>query len=695
MPGTPPNGTGRACRAVAADANRDRYRIRASMAQYARGSRIADRPMSHAPFRLLFATCLYSASVQAQNSANFTALDAYGTFNAGGVVATVSGDANRNASAQLEWRASGAGAWRAAHPLVRVDATHLLGSLFWLDPGQPYDVRVTLSDPDGAGATPQRTAALATRAEAAPFVPTRTLYVAPSGLDSHDGSSPAQALKTIQRGANLAQPGDLVSIAAGVYRESVNAAQSGTPSQPIVFRGAFGAILDGADAAIAAGVGWNNAGNGVWSHATGFATALVVSDQGRLFPYASLVDLRALASGAPGGFFFDGTTLSVKFSDGSTAAQRHLDVARLPAGFVVDGLHHIRIENLEIRHYGSDQYGKGIYLRHASDTTVGGNAIHENAATGVWVKGGDRNLIEHNTIGDSSIFGWPWEATHESSAQNNSVYFTDDVGRGNVVRYNTVHDTYDGLHPCGDSAPASGFSNETDVYGNTLSRHNDDAIEAEGYCANVRIWGNRTSDSLMGFAVAPAGTGPVWIVRNTAWNLGNTRSALVDGNVSSAIKINSGYSTPVGPLLVYHNSFVTTVPATDAVVLFDPGVTTTLRSRNNLYSAPGHALRKINTIALDLDYDDLDAATPPLVRWYSTDYATLAALQGGTGQEPHGFAAPAQLAEPAHANFMPRPGSPLVDRGVALPGINDSPVGAAPDVGAVEYADRIFADGFD
>ena len=640
------------------------------------------------------AACLCAASAQAQNAANFSALDGYGNFVAGGVVATVAGDANRNASAQLEWRAQGAPVWRAGHPLMRVDATHFLGSLFWLVTGQAYDVRVTLADPDGV-TTPVRSTVVATRAEPATFAPARTLYVSPSGDDSRDGSSPAQAVQTIQRGANLAQPGDLVWIAAGVYRESVSLPRSGTPTQPIVFRGAPGAILDGADAGIAAGAGWTNAGNGVWSRATGFATALVVSDQGRLFPYASAADLAALSSGAPGGFFFDGTTLSVKFSDGSTAAQRHLDVARLAAGFVVDGLHHVRIENLEIRHYGGDEYGKGVYLRYASDTIVRGNAIHENAATGVWLKGGDRNLIEHNTIGDSSIFGWPWAATHDSSAQNNAVYFTNDLGRGNVIRYNTVHDTYDGLHPCGDSAPASGFSNETDVYGNTIYRHNDDAIEAEGYCANVRIWGNRIHDSLMAFAVAPAGTGPVWVVRNTAWNLGNTHSALVDGYTSSAIKINSDYPTPVGPLLLYHNSFATTVPGTDAVVLFDPGVTTTLRSRNNVYSAPGHALRKINTIALDLDYDDLDAGTAPLVRWYSNSYATLAAFQLGVGQELHGLATPPALADPAHGNFMPASGSALVDRGLPLPGINDDAVGAAPDIGAVEYADLIFADGFD
>jgi hypothetical protein len=127
------------------------------------------------------AACLSASFAHAQNAANFSALDGYATFVAGGVVATVDGDANRNATAQLEWRASGAGTWRSGHPLVRVDATHLLGSLFRLDAGQAYDVRVTLSDPDGAGATPVRSAALATRAEAPPFVPLRTLYVAPGG----------------------------------------------------------------------------------------------------------------------------------------------------------------------------------------------------------------------------------------------------------------------------------------------------------------------------------------------------------------------------------------------------------------------------------------------------------------------------------------------------------------------------------
>jgi parallel beta-helix repeat protein len=649
-------------------------------------------------FRRFLAAALLCAAcppLLAQNAIGFGQLDAYGTLQAGGVVAGVSGDANRNASARLEWRLQGESSFRAGHPLARVDATHFVGSLFQLAPGRTYEVRVTLADPDGTGATPTRTSAFATRAEAGAFAPLRTLYVAPNGSDANDGTAPARAVKTIQRAADLARAGDLVSIAAGVYRESVRVAASGTAAQPIVFRGAAGAVLDGADAAIAAGAAWNDAGGGVWSRTTGFATAHAVADQGRLFRYASLTELRTLAAGAPGGFFFDGTTLWLKFADGSRPPQRQVHVARLNEGFNLAGVNHVRVENLEIRHYGADIYGKGVYLRYSSDCGVAGNRIHDIGSAGVWIKGGERNLVEHNEIADTSIANWPWGLTKGGSAENNAVAFTDDVGRGNVIRRNAFHGTFNGIGSCGSAPPPSGFSNETDIYENTFADHADDATETEGYCANVRLWGNRIRDSLMAFAIAPAGTGPVWIVRNVAYDIGNTRSALVDGQSASGIKINSGYSTPVGPTFVYHNTFLTTAPATDAIWLMSPGYSSGMVSRNNVYAGTDRAFVKDNPIALDLDYDALDAGGQSLVWWQGTRYANLAALQAGTAQELHGIEAAPALAGPADGDFTPAEASALIDRALALPGINDGHGGAAPDIGAVERNDPIFGDGFD
>jgi parallel beta-helix repeat protein len=376
-----------------------------------------------------------------------------------------------------------------------------------------------------------------------------------------------------------------------------------------------------------------------------------------------------------------------------------MNVSRFDAGFYVDGASNIRIQNLEIRYYGSDEYGRAVYLRFANQCEVSGSNLHENGATGVWLKGGARNVIEDNDIGDSSIIGWPWDLTHASTAQNNGVYFTDNTGQGNVIRRNRLHGTYDGLHPCGDSAPDNAFTTETDIYDNIIDTHSDDAIESEGYCSNVRIWNNTISDSLMAFAVAPAAPGPTWIVRNTAYDIGNVPSVYQFGQTPSGIKINSGYPEVVGPLLVYHNTFLTTVDGADALVLFNPGYGTYLYSRNNVYAAPHNALRKINTILLDFDYDDLfSSASAPLVNWYNTNYPTLSSVQADLGEEMHGISADPDLSNPAGGDFTPNAASPLVNRGIPIPGISDTVPDGAPDIGAVERIERgdaIFADGFD
>jgi hypothetical protein len=75
------------------------------------------------------------------------------------------------------------------------------------------------------------------------------LFVAPDGSDTHDGRSPATPLATIQRAADLAQPGDTIHLRAGTYRESVRPARSGTEDKLIAFTSYPGerAVISGAD----------------------------------------------------------------------------------------------------------------------------------------------------------------------------------------------------------------------------------------------------------------------------------------------------------------------------------------------------------------------------------------------------------------------------------------------------------------
>jgi hypothetical protein len=647
-----------------------------------------------------------AGAAAAQTSATLVSVSAHGNFRAAGVVATISGDTDRDAVLSLAWR-TGGGSFVAAHPLVRIGPTTFAGSLFWLAPGTAYEVRVTLADPDGVAGSPQA-AAFSTRSEAFAEPTQRTLYVATTGSDAPGnlGTNLGSPLRTIQRAANLAQPGDLVSIAPGVYRESVDvpvsgtAAQPGIPEHPIVFRGSGpGVVLDGADGTIAGGVAWANLG-GVYAITPGFTTGHVVTELGRLFRYDACADLGGLPAGPPGGFCLAGGELRVRFHPGSTASpspmSHTMHVARLENGFVLDGRSFVRIEDLEIRHFGAGDYGKGVYLRQSSDCAVRRCRIHEVGSAGVWVKGGARHRIEDNTMWDTSIPGWVWDWTKGSSAENNAIVMTDDVGRGNVVRGNTVAGFFNGIAPCGGLEPPGGVTTtETDVYDNVLMSHNDDAFEPEGWCSNVRLWGNRIRDVHMAFAVAPASPGPTWIVRNTALDFGNTRSSQLDGWRASALKINSGYPEPVGPLLVYHNTFLSRAPGTDAVALFDPGESTWIRSRNNVIAGTDYALYKVNPVALDWNFDDLwTTHATRYVSWQGTTYATLADLVSGTGQEASGRRAAPMLVDPSAGNFAPQDASPLIDAGTPLPGIDDGYLGAAPDIGAVEWG-GLFRDGFE
>lgn len=638
-----------------------------------------------------------SVPVLAQQYVGLIGFDHHSNFHAAGAVVTIWGDDNFNSVVNFELKEPGSTSYHPVHPGVRVDATRFVVSFFGLEPGASYDIIMTLADPDGVAGAAWVQFSIDTRSDQFQEPALRTLHVSPTGDDSNPGTDPQNPLQTIQRAADLAQPGDLVLIGPGVYRESVTVPTSGTATHPIVFRGsAPDAIIDGADETIFNGVTWAAEGNGIWSRVSGFGTGHVVTDQGRLFRYDSLPELGSLGAGAPGGFYYDGGTLYVKTADGSSPAARQMHVARLENGFYLDGRAHVRIEDLEIRHFGSGDYGKGVYLRYSSDCAVRGSRIHEIGAAGVWIKGGERNTIENNEFWDTSIFHWPWPFTKGSSAENNAVTMTDNPGRGTVIRSNTVRGTFNGIGPCGGDPPPSRFSTETDVYDNHFSEHTDDAIEPEGYCSNIRIWGNHIEDVHMAFAVAPAAPGPTWILRNVAYNFGASRTSQIDGYTASALKINSGYPTPIGPLLLYHNTFLTEAPGTDALALLDPGESTSLVARNNVIAGTHYTLYKVNPITLDFDWDAHHTTDPVrFVKWEGANHADLAALQSAEGQEMNGIEAPPLLMDPAGGNFTPQAGSSLVDRGLVLPGINNGFEGAAPDVGAVEYSVRLFADDFE
>lgn len=65
------------------------------------------------------------------------------------------------------------------------------------------------------------------------------LYVAKSGKDTNKGSKKSPFL-TIQKAADVAEPGDVITVKEGTYRESITLSKGGSKDKPIVFQAAEG-----------------------------------------------------------------------------------------------------------------------------------------------------------------------------------------------------------------------------------------------------------------------------------------------------------------------------------------------------------------------------------------------------------------------------------------------------------------------
>src|SRR5689334_22536188 len=69
-------------------------------------------------------------------------------------------------------------------------------------------------------------------------------YVAPSGSDANGGTADAP-LKSIQKAVDLAQPGDVIELAPGIYMQDILSRRAGTATAPIRITGPSDAVVKG------------------------------------------------------------------------------------------------------------------------------------------------------------------------------------------------------------------------------------------------------------------------------------------------------------------------------------------------------------------------------------------------------------------------------------------------------------------
>lgn len=176
------------------------------------------------------------------------------TFESIGVVWFIAGDDNLDSTMTLEFRTTGSSTWlpgaiaMRAYPTIRVQDGPLGinswgASALFLEPGTSYDLRLTLTDPDGGGMI--RTVTGITRTVPVPDPAGTTRFVVP-GSGGGTGTQ-VDPFRGLQAAADAANPGDELRIAAGTYAP-FEITRSGEPGRPIAFTGPESgeAIIDGA-----------------------------------------------------------------------------------------------------------------------------------------------------------------------------------------------------------------------------------------------------------------------------------------------------------------------------------------------------------------------------------------------------------------------------------------------------------------
>jgi len=270
-------------------------------------------------------------------------------------------------------------------------------------------------------------------------------------------------------------------------------------------------------------------------------------------------------------------------------------------------------------------------------------------------------------------------------------------GQGIVVCYNRIKRFSDSLALANFGIPVKNLRRHCvaiDFYGNDLSFAQDDCLETDYGCHNVRVYRNRCYNAHTGLSVQPSYGGPIYLIRNEVY-----------GITALSFKLHN-YCTG---LEVYHNTCCCAGEGFRSFNRWQNG-----HFRNNLIlggdpvpddkgNVPN--VRAIstgtNTPYTTMDYNGYRRNGPGrFILWYDgkkqASYENLAEFAAGAGHEAHGVmvdydiflkAVPPKRSvtcRPDQWDLRLKPNAAAVDRGCVLPNVNDHYAGDAPDLGCHE-----------
>lgn len=597
------------------------------------------------------------------------------------------------------------GDYKPAHPLSQIASNRFAGSVFALRSDTTYAIR--LSSPAFAS---NRLLSVRTRSEIAPAATNAVYHLRPDGDDTRDGRSFATAFRTLRHALEVVMAGERIVLHEGRYNEGeieVFPGSSGeadaTATHPIVIESAPGerAILDGTDSGFVPQWEVYDGIAGVYRTATARQPYHAYLNGGHLYRFGILDHLRTNRWSQMSGFFSNGAHLYVRLPDGAPIGTNRITIPRFTFALLL-GVNHYQLRDLEFCYYGFDRGPAAIVLDNSSSNRIQRCNIH-HTGTGISI----RHDSIHNTIERCSFNEWPvdtmmWDAIKQGEPfgsepyENGGVVMEGDhtVYYGNVIRSNRFEHMFDGAHLFSDDHLAP--TEDLDFHDNIVLNCGDDGVETDGVGSNCRIYSNVFSNFLTGISVAPAALGPTYIVRNALLRWRSIPSVEGEDGRFYGYPIKLNHQMREDPwtssVYLYHNTCFTDEPGLDGFLFsYYWWYWTNIVSRNNIYAGTSYALRNVNEQdPVDFDYDDLfTTASNRFIQWFRADFSDLAAFTQATGQERHGLTLNPRFVEPG--NIQLRADSPLINRGIVIPGINDNFSGSAPDIGAFESSSTPFA----
>ena len=588
----------------------------------------------------------------------------------------IDGDDNRTAQVALSYRKNGESAWKEGLPLLRLQhervdmlTAHYVapnmfaGSIFDLEPDTEYEVRLVLSDADGVTGQASRVVTARTRSEPQPFSGGRVFHVYPPG---HQGDRQQPAFTSLMAayfmasnsadGFNMApprvQPGDTIVVHAGLYKTDLSRyggalgtapsdgtyflTQSGTPDRPIVIKAA------GDGEVIFNGDGAHNLFNVMAANYN----------------------------------YFEGLTI------------RNTNLAFLAGLKNITGA-----RGLTFKRNKFENIGRGIYTD--------------------WSGSKDFYVADNVFLGRNDpkrLMGWigaTWKGLPGFPAKLVSEYAVKVYGSGHVIAHNYIAHFHDGIdhatygypdgtpNPIRDRLPVA-----IDIYNNDISNVDDNCVEADGAVHNIRVLRNRCfNHGHRSLSTQPVFGGPAYFIRNIVYHAPEGGAAKMTGTAAGVLWYHNtlfaplrGMSSPLANLH-FRNNLVLGRSETPEIFAFETSTS---------YSSSDYNGFRPNE---DAKVSFMWSTPPPDVRadfggkLAPRTFATLKEYAAATGQDAHSILIdydsfvkaappdrndPTRLYDPAGFDFRLRAGSPPIDAGQRLPGVNDGFTGKAPDLGAYE-----------